>query len=144
MLEVKPEGTKVPIGLGDSTDKLRPLWKPGLMSSGYSVVLPWQKWPTSNKLRVVLRFTLSDGRVFEADKDVTIRPPKVAPPPLMPGGPAEDHGPGPDGELPLPLPRPTSPPPEVSRRRTSNPSVMPAGFTNGGPAATLLAPEPRR
>jgi hypothetical protein len=147
VLETKPGGVKVPIGSWEiPPEKLRPLWKPGFMSSGYSVVLPWQKWPTQNKLRVVVRFLLSDGRVFEADKDVTIKPPKVpAPPPMAPHptGPVEDHGPALDDQ-PLPLPRPTSPPPEASSRRPSS-TVMPAGFTftNGGRAATLLAPVPR-
>jgi hypothetical protein len=148
VLEVRPEGTKVPIGSWEiPPDKLRPLWKPGLMSSGYSVILPWQKWPTSNKLRVVVRFALSDGRVFEADKDVTIRVPKVPPlhPMPMSGVPMEDHGPSlaPEGDAPLPSPRPTGPPPEVSQQPLPNP-IAPAGWTNGGRAATLLAPEPRR
>lgn len=150
VLEVTREGTKMPIGSWEiPPDKLRPLWKPGLMSSGYSVVLPWQKWPTSNKLRVVVRFALSDGRVFEADKDVTIKAPKVPPPsphPMpMPGVPMEDHGPAlaPDGETPLPAPRPTGAPPEMSRPPSTSP-VSPAGWTNGGRAATLLAPEPRK
>lgn len=150
VLEVKPGGVKVPIGSWEiPPEKLRPLWKPGFMSSGYSIVLPWQKWPTTNKLRVVVRFILSDGRVFEADKDVTVKPPKMpAPPPMMqhpphPAGPMEEHGPALDDQ-PLPSPRPTGPPPEVSHHWWSpSNAVMPAKFTNGGPAATLLAPVPR-
>jgi hypothetical protein len=148
VLEVSPEGTKVPIGSWEiPPEKLRPLWKPGLMSNGYSIVLPWQKWPTSSKLRVVVRFALSDGRVFEADKDVTIRVPKVPPPQLrpVPGVPMEDHGPAlaPEGDIPLSAPRQTGPPPEASRLPVPGP-IAPAGWTNGGRAATLLAPEPRK
>src|SRR5439155_24466275 len=52
---------------------LRKTWRSGLLSSGYQVVLPWKAWPSSEKLRVTARFTLVDGRSFEADKDVSIR-----------------------------------------------------------------------
>lgn len=148
VLQVASEGTKMPIGSWEiPPEKLRHLWKPGLFSTGYSVVLPWQKWPTSSKLRVVVRFTLSDGRVFEADKDVTIKPPKMPPPgphpmpiPMQPSGP-EEPGPSlsPDGETPLPAPRPLQ---QTARPRSTS-SVTPAGWTNGGRAATLLAPVPR-
>ena len=35
-------------------------------------------YPSGNKVRVVARFSLSDGRTFEADKDVTVRPTPLA------------------------------------------------------------------
>src|SRR5207253_9733379 len=73
-LEINTEGIKTPISSWDiSPDRLRRIWRVGLLSSGYVIVLPWQHWPTSEKVRVVARFTLIDGRVFEADKDVTVR-----------------------------------------------------------------------
>src|SRR5262249_56036998 len=89
-------------------DELRGTWGSGLLSTGYYVILPWKSWPASDKLRVVTQLVLPDGRVFEADKDVTIRPtparyrkaPTVVPPcdPELPASP--------DAEPPiLPSPR---------------------------------------
>jgi hypothetical protein len=148
VFEVKPEGTKVPIGSWEiPPEKLRHLWKPGLFSNGYVIVLPWQKCPTTKKVRVVARFTLSNGRVFEADKDVAIKPPQIPPPPQSPqhGAPMpteEPPGPNlvPERESPLPLPRTDG---ETSRSTNPGP-LTPASMANGSRAATLLAPEPRR
>ena len=73
-LEITKEGLKVPISTWTvSPDQLRRSWKSGLLSTGYSLILPWQMWPSSEKVRVVVRFKLDDGRLFEADKDVTVR-----------------------------------------------------------------------
>jgi hypothetical protein len=73
-LEITKEGLKVPISTWTvSPDQLRRSWKSGLLSTGYSLILPWQMWPSSEKVRVVVRFKLEDGRLFEADKDVTVR-----------------------------------------------------------------------
>jgi hypothetical protein len=72
-LEISPEGLKAPISAWDiPPERLRRSWRSGLLSSGYILVLPWQQWPASEKIRVVARFTLMDGRMFEADKDVTV------------------------------------------------------------------------
>src|SRR5438309_5871388 len=73
-LETSPEGLKTPLSTWEiSPQELRRTWRNGLLSTGYYVVLPWKNWPTSSRLRVVAQFVLADGRVFEADKDVTIR-----------------------------------------------------------------------
>lgn len=74
ILEVSREGQKVPLCSWQvAPDQLRRSWRGGLWSTGYFVVLPWKKWPTTEKLRVVAQLTLSDGRTFEADKDITVR-----------------------------------------------------------------------
>jgi hypothetical protein len=73
-LEISSEGLKLPLSSWDvGPDQLRRTWRNGLLSTGYYVILPWKKWPSTNRLRVVAQFTLTDGRMFEADKDVTIR-----------------------------------------------------------------------
>jgi hypothetical protein len=73
-LEITKEGLKNPISSwAVSPDQLRRSWKSGLLSTGYSLILPWQVWPSTEKVRVVVRFKLDDGRLFEADKDVTVR-----------------------------------------------------------------------
>ncbi len=125
-LEITPHGIKVPLCSWDvPPDALRRSWKSGLFSSGYTLELPWQgKWPKSENLRVVARFTLSDGRVFEADRDIRIRCIPEAPdagPVLpegdMPGGPPliEEQQPAPT-KLPPPMidekRGPSLPPPE--------------------------------
>jgi hypothetical protein len=77
------------------------------LSTGYVVALPWKLCPTTEKLRVVAQFKLPDGRVFEADKDVTIHvPPKAQQPVLATEPVAVD----PPDEKTLPLPRRVEPP----------------------------------
>jgi hypothetical protein len=108
-LAVSPEGLKTPISAWDvSPGQLRRTWRSGWLSTGYHVVLPWQTWPTAEKVRLVARLNLADGRVFEAEKDVTVRPTAAAMRRPLP--PAVDATvPAPDGpELTLPPPRKVS------------------------------------
>jgi hypothetical protein len=87
--EVSPAGIKAPIGSWDvPAEKLRRTWKSGLISTGYFVALPWQTVPTSDRVRVAVRLVTSDGRAYETDRDVTVKPPggalprtNVLPPP---------------------------------------------------------------
>ncbi len=105
--EITPEGLKIPLSSWEiPPHQLRRSWRSGLLSTGYVVVLPWQNWPSSEKIRVIARFTLADGRVFEADKDVTIR---LAPAAYRKTAPLPHplDGPGPV----LPEPDETLPPP---------------------------------
>jgi hypothetical protein len=94
--EIMPGGVKIPLSSWEinATD-LRRTWKSGLLGSGYHVVLNWKKIPTQERLRVAVQLLLPDGRVYEADKDITIRlpPGPKAPPPekITPIGP---DGPG--------------------------------------------------
>jgi hypothetical protein len=136
-LEISPEGLKVPLSAWDiSPNQLRQSWRSGLFSTGYSLVLPWQNWPSNQKVRVVARFTLVDGRVFEAEKDVTVR---LAPAAYrksdLPLAPNDPNGPVlPDPHRTLPLPRtldPTGSP--TTESRWSSPSnsaneVLPANL----------------
>jgi hypothetical protein len=83
-VEITPEGLKKPLSSWQVTgDALRRSWKNGLLTSGYYLVLPWKVYPSNEKMRVVAEFILSDGRAFEAEKDVTVRliPPGHRPPP---------------------------------------------------------------
>lgn len=73
-LQVTTEGIKQPLSCWElAPEELRRTWKSGLLSTGYYVVVPWKVWPTTEKLRVVVQFVMTDGRAFEADKDVTIK-----------------------------------------------------------------------
>ena len=73
-LEVTPEGVKKPLcSWHANPETLRKSWRTGLLSTGYYLTLPWRTWPSNTKLRVIVQFIGQDDRLFEADKDVTIR-----------------------------------------------------------------------
>jgi hypothetical protein len=117
-VEIDPHGLKRPLCWWKiSPEELRHYWRPGFLSTAYFVILPWKAWPTSEKLRITAQFTLPDGRVFEADKDITVHlvPPehrKPLPPAEPLDGPAlPPQPPGakpPEGEQ-LPTPRKLGP-----------------------------------
>jgi hypothetical protein len=72
-LEITPEGVKRPIATWDvSADQLAAKWRSGLFGSAYDVILPWQQSPTTSQVRVVVRL-ISEGKSFEAEREVTIR-----------------------------------------------------------------------
>jgi hypothetical protein len=108
--EVSPEGVKKPLSSWRiPPDQLRRTWRSGLLTTGYSVVLPWKAYPSSEKMRVVAQLVLPDGRLFEADKDVTVHLVPVA---FQKGGPRPcplEVDEPPPGEVPLPMPRPVIP-----------------------------------
>jgi hypothetical protein len=117
--EIQQGGTKTPLcGWEVSISDLRRTWKNGLISKGYHVVLPWKKLPTQEKLRVVAQLRLPDGRVLEAEKDISIRPPKT-------------------GTIVPAQPVPAAPVPRVEEI-----SPEPIGPTLSKRAAELLPPRP--
>jgi hypothetical protein len=78
VLEINADGQKSLLSTWDiDAERLRQSWKQGLLSIGYMIELPWKIPPRVETIRVVARFTLPDGRIFETDKDLKIR--------LMPG-----------------------------------------------------------
>jgi hypothetical protein len=111
-LEINPEGLKIPLSSWDlAPDQVRHTWRSGLFSTGYFIVLPWRNWPASEKLRVIVRFTLVDGRIFEADKDISIRLTPSAHRKSIPLPDAADGAPSPDSIPELPPPRKVQPQP---------------------------------
>ena len=87
--EYGPDGLKRLIGTWEvSAEQLRSTWKSGLLATGYFVPLQWQQFPTTSKVRVAVRLTSTDGRMFEADRDISVRPMTGAlPSPTAPGVP---------------------------------------------------------
>ncbi len=134
-LQVDSQGNKTPLSSWDvGPDDLRRSWKNGLLTSGYMVTLPWKTWPWAENMRVVARLVLSDGRIFEADKDIKIH--------LAPGTHAAPPGPG-DLFQPDPLHMPRTFPEPQSRSTTSG--IAPAGGWQPvplGDAARLERPVP--
>jgi hypothetical protein len=110
-LEISPEGLKIPLSSWDlAPEQVRHTWRSGLLATGYFITLPWKNWPTSEKVRVIVRFTLVDGRVFEADKDITIRLTPAAHRKSVPPSDPADGAPSLDS-IPLPPPRKMEPQP---------------------------------
>jgi len=118
VFETTPEGIKKPLSTWQiPASRLHAKWRSGLFSTGYYFVFPWKVYPTYDRIRIVAQLTLSDGRVFEADKDASI---KLVPEQYRKKGvPQSDPleaPPDPADEPPLPLgpPRKDVPPfPEV-------------------------------
>ncbi len=108
-LEITPEGIKRPLSSWEvPPDQLAHAWRSGLLSTGYNLTLLWKVWPSTDKLRVVAQLRLPDGRVFEADKDVSVHvapgAQRALPPPGAPGVVVPPPIPA-----PTPVPRPAGP-----------------------------------
>jgi hypothetical protein len=135
-LEVTPEGIKKPLSTWEvSEDDLRRSWRSGLLSTGYALVLPWRMWPSTEKLRVVVQLRTADGRLFEADKDVSVRlapgAPPPAPPPAAPPGPPTLPPPRPDDPAPA---GPVLDPASLEKPVRMDPAACKADWT--APAST--------
>src|ERR1043166_850427 len=109
-IEIDPQGLKRPLCWWAFTpEQLRPHWKQGLLSTGYSIVLPWTVFPHHEQVRIVAQFKLLDGRCFAADRDGKVRllptgsRPDVAPP-VLPPGPELFPQPSTSGYGPAPRP----------------------------------------
>jgi hypothetical protein len=101
-LEITPQGVKVPLSSWEiPPEELRQSWKQGLLSTGYTLLLPWKNFPQYETVRVIVRFVTPDQRAFESDKDVKVR--------VVPGAARQRCEPYP---YTLPAPRPL-PPAEV-------------------------------
>jgi hypothetical protein len=114
--EVTPQGLKAPLSAWDiSAGELRRMWDTPLIGGpGYRIELPWKAWPTTERIKIAVRFTTLDGQAYEAEKEVDIRLPEPRvrpqrmPPPMMQGPPL------PGDVMPkLPQPTPTDRPPLI-------------------------------
>jgi len=135
--EITREGLKNPIGTWEVTpEQLRRTWRGGLFATGYHVPLQWDKPPATERVRVAVRLTTLDGRAYEADRDVTVRP--------LPGVAAPAAAPPTAAPLPAPaLPAPALPAPAGPRTEELRPEELPPPSPSGSfkpPAARLLPP----
>jgi hypothetical protein len=123
-LQISEEGLKVPLSSWEvPPGELRATWRSSLFGVGYFVILPWKVPPSTEKLRVVARLTLADGRLFEADRDIRVRLPAV---PAAPAPVLEPVHPFPEASPPLlPVPR-AAPKPAGPADGTEADSVAPA------------------
>jgi hypothetical protein len=117
--QISPEGIKTPLcGWDVSPIELRRAWRSGFLTNGYDLCLPWKVLPSCPKVRVTVRLCAADGRVFETDKDLTVRVPHQ---PLPHSGPIVISD---DAEVMPPAPPPTPPAPE------KGPELQPAVKTD--------------
>jgi len=122
-LEITPEGLKKPLSSWEiSGDSLRRSWRSGLFSTGYYLILPWKCWPSTEKVRVIATLVLSDGRPFEAERDVKVRV-----------TPAEYRKPASSPVLPAPPPVPTLPVPPIPQEPLPPPHQLPDGNARNSP-----------
>ncbi|MFO0881210.1 MAG: hypothetical protein U0840_28125 [Gemmataceae bacterium] len=149
-VEITKEGLKRPLSSWEvSREELSRKWQNGLFNTGYMLTFPWKTPPLTEKLRILARFTIVDGRVFEADKDITVR--------LLPEHARRPSLTAPETELPVPSPAPGLPPgavvpaipgpdspmpptPGVPVVPPGGPAVIPPGGTLPGPTEVLPAP----
>ncbi len=135
--DVYPSGTKHLIGAWQlGPEQIRPAWRNGWISSGYFLTLPWQRYPTQNRLRIAVRLTTLDGQTFETDREVPIQPllaPTALPQTPAAAGPLSPFPAPPDGSL-SPLPAPPDGP------RPLLPDPLPPGVEELPPPATPLPP----
>lgn len=109
--EVTKEGVKRPLSAWEvPAEQMRRSLRSGLLTTGYVVNLPWKVWPSTEKLRVTAQFQLADGRLFEADKDITVRLVPVNKRPVF---------------VPEPKPEP-SPPPKPPAGSADSPNLLPS------------------
>jgi hypothetical protein len=119
-LEITPQGVKLPLSTWDiGPDQLRQSWKQGLLSTGYTLTLPWKQFPSYEQVRVVVRFVTPDQREFGADRDIKVR--------LVPG--AEKKRMEAPEMIPLPKPMPEA-----------GPTLLPTGRFTPAPHTTQWRP----
>jgi hypothetical protein len=130
--EITPAGLKNPIGTWSlPAEKVRPTWRSGFISTGYFVAVPWQTYPSQEKVRIAVRFTTLDGRAFETDKDIGVK--LCQTPRVGPAGPPQTPIPvGPLGPVPREPLFPDPLPPGVEELPPPMPEVR---------GAKLLPPE---
>ena len=133
--ELTPEGLKAPLSGWDITSgELRRTWDAPLIGGPcYRIELPWKAWPTTERLKVVVRFTTLDGQPFEVEKEVDVRLPERrlrSQPTTIPGPPL------PTDTVPT-LPPPASGPVPTDRAPLILPECPP-----GAAPAPMLSPGP--
>jgi hypothetical protein len=142
-LQITPEGLKTPLSTWDvDARQLGRTWQNSFFTTGHVLILPWKAWPSSDKLRIVAQLRLSDGRMFETDRDITVHLPGkgLLSQPRIPAVPEGPSFPIPAGEERLPLPRKAA---ALGWRRT--PGLLPedkAGQNQVMPAAAWTPAEP--
>lgn len=94
LFEYPPNGVKVPLSAWDiSARELRRSWDQPLFGGpAYRILVPFKALPANERMRVLVRFTTLDGKLFEAEKDFSIRLPGPGSAPIVPMAPMPAGG----------------------------------------------------
>ncbi len=86
LFEITPAGTKNLLSTWDVTHReLRRSWDQPLFGGpAYRILIPFKALPAHERMRVVIRMTTLDGKLFEAERDFTIRLPGPGAAPMLP------------------------------------------------------------
>lgn len=109
VFEVSPQGLKAPLCYWEMSHReLRRVWEQPLVgTASYRLVLPWKMLPSTEKIKIIVRFTTLDGKMFEAEKLAELRLPAVLP---RPGNPVGIQQPAPAETTPEKLNQPEKQP----------------------------------
>ncbi len=136
--EITREGLKIPLCQWEvSPLELQRSWRSSLFSTGYFLTLPWKVLPSNERLRVVVQFyTLPHQRVFEAERDISIKLFSGRVPRSVPAPPTNLHAP--------PSSVPAPPPPTESIPPADGPILSPGAFRPASrtPSSSLQAAKP--
>ena len=136
VIEISTEGLKTPLSTWQvSNDELSKSWRNGLLTTGYALTMQWKLWPNSDKLRVIVHFKLDDGRLFEAEKDFTL---KLPPAYLRKAPSVETQTLPPTSTMIIPSPGLSNPAPVTSNVPLTNPMREPVYAPIPTPAPTPI------
>jgi hypothetical protein len=135
--EISAEGVKRPLSSWEvPQEQLRKAWRSGLLTTGYVLNFPWKVWPSAEKLRVTAQFQLADGRVFEAEKDISVRltpadrRTAIVPDSKPASSPIAPHAPEDSGPMLLPAPRKADPV-KISKSPPGKPAIADTNAQSG-------------
>lgn len=140
VVEILPEGLKNPLSSWTvENDELSRSWRSGLLTTGYMLILPWKIWPQHEKLRVIVQFKVEDGRMFEAEKDFTVKLPAGL---MKRNNTILETTPIPSGTV-VPMPKDSGiplPAPVKEKTNTPEPPVIPAPSKQPAPTPPATVP----
>ncbi|MFZ9793770.1 MAG: hypothetical protein ACO3F3_15685, partial [Gemmataceae bacterium] len=140
VVEILPEGLKNPLSSWTvENDELSRSWRSGLLTTGYMLILPWKIWPQHEKLRVIVQFKVEDGRMFEAEKDFTVKLPAGL---MKRNNTILETTPIPSGTV-VPMPKDSGiplPAPVKEKTNTPEPPVIPTPSKQPAPKPPATVP----
>ena len=120
-LAAPPEDQRLGLWKFDS-EEVAQAWHKGVLSSGFLFRVPWQSIPQREKVTLVARMKIADGREFDANLPVTINPP---------------------GAQPIPMNDPQVPPPSEPEPLSSADAPAPRNRPQTAEAVEGVPPAPR-
>ncbi|MFM8582266.1 MAG: hypothetical protein ACKOFW_12275 [Planctomycetaceae bacterium] len=129
-LAAPPEDQRLGLWKFD-TEEVAQAWHKGVLSAGFLFRIPWQSIPQREKITLVARMKIADGRQFDANLPVTINPPGTLRDPMNDPQVPPPSEPEPLSSADAPAPRepvkvPAVDPPSATKQSVSTGSRNPA------------------